>query len=293
MVSYKIAFKKIIVDFIFIILGALLISLGIVCFTLPNKIAAGGLTGMGTILYFVFSIPVGATVFLGNLILLIFQAKIIGIQSASKTIISISLMSGFIEIMQRVLQLPPLTNDPILACLYGGLLSGIGVGITFRGGGTTGGVDIVALLVNYLLNIPVGDVILISNITITVLASTVFGPQLALYGLLTVFFSSYVIDSVLEGMPIYRTVLIITKNPDEIAWGIMECLHRGVTHIDATGMYTNKRTNILLVAIRRMELSQLKRIIYEFDPDAFVIVGDARQVLGKGFKPLNEANDKI
>ncbi|RCK78976.1 MAG: hypothetical protein OZSIB_0527 [Candidatus Ozemobacter sibiricus] len=275
-------------DLFLVVLGSVISTLGLVCFTIPNKIAAGGLTGLATVLYFAVGLPVGAVVLTGNLALIAAQMKLVGFRSAGKTVLSVALTSVLIELLMRVWPISPLATDPILACLYGGILSGIGVGVTFRGGGTTGGVDIVAQICHHLFHWPIGDVILVTNFLITIGAGFVFGPQLALYGLITVFFSGWVVDAVLEGIAVYRSVLIITQNPNEVAWAIMEELHRGVTCIDARGMYTSAPTNVLLVAVRRMELPQMRQLIYEFDPNAFVIVGDARQVLGRGFLSLGD-----
>jgi len=275
-------------DVLLILFSSLLMSIGIVCFTAPNKIASGGLTGLATIMYFAIGTPIGAVVLIGNLILLGFQAKLIGAGSVWKTVMSVIVTSTLTDLMMGPLQIQPLAKDALLACLYGGILSGIGVGLTFRAGGTTGGIDIVALILHHRWHIPIGDTILGMNFLITMIAGYVFGPNLALYGLITVFFSGRVIDTVLEGMSVYRSVLIISKQADEIAWGIIEELHRGVTRLDGMGMYTSRPTHILLVAVRRQEMPMLRCLIHEFDPNAFVIVGETRQILGKGFIDLGE-----
>ena len=271
-----------------ITIGSIIVSLGLVYFTIPNKIVSGGLTGLATILFFSIGLPVGTVVLCGNLLLVFLQSWLMGFKSAWKTIFSVILTGICIDVLMKGFHIQPATNNPILACLYGGILSGIGVAIVFRAGGTTGGVDIIGLIVNHCLHFPIGDVILITNVFITLIAGYAFGPKLALYGFITIFFSGRVIDAALEGMSIYRSVLIITKHPDDISWAIMEEIHHGVTSIDGRGMYTGKPSNILLVAVRRMEMPRLREIIYEFDPNAFVIVGDARQVLGKGFVSLGE-----
>jgi uncharacterized membrane-anchored protein YitT (DUF2179 family) len=274
-------------DIFYVIFGSLLSAFSLSAFTVPNKIATGGLTGIATIMYYTLGTPVGAVVFGGNLILIGIQAWLIGRRSAWKTLLSIIVTSAGIELMM-LLNMPALTKDPILACLYGGLLTGVGVGMIFRAGGTNGGVDIVSQVMHFRYHFPVGDVMLISNVLVTLLAGYAFGPELALYGLLTVFFSSKVIDAVLEGMSVFRTVFIISKFPDEISWAIIEDLHRGVTCLNGTGVYTAKPSNILLTAIRRKEMPILRQIIYDYDPDAFVIVADARQILGHGFIRLSD-----
>lgn len=276
------------IDIFYVTFGSLLLAFSLVAFTIPNKIASGGLNGIATILFYKFGLPVGVMVLAANIVLISLQAHLIGKKSAWKTLLSIIVVSGSIELMMNVFHVPALTNDPILACLYGGILSGIGIGMAFRGGGTTGGMDIVSQMLHVRYHIPVGDVILISNVMVTGLAGWAFGPELALYGLITVFFCGKVIDAVLEGMSFYRTAMIISKSSDEIGWAIVEELHRGVTSLDGHGVYSGQQTSVLLTVVRRKEVPILRNLIYEVDPHAFVIVGDARQVLGRGFINFDE-----
>lgn len=277
-----------VLDVFYVVFGSILLAFSLAAFTIPNKIATGGLNGIATILFYTINSPVGLVVFSGNIVLISLQAWLIGRKSAWKTMLSIIVVSASIELMMNVFQIPALTKDPILACLYGGIISGIGVGLAFRGGGTTGGMDIVSQILHMRFHVPVGDVMMISNILVTCLAGWAFGPELALYGLITVFFGGKVVDAVLEGMSVFRTVFIISRNSDEIGWAIIEELHRGVTCLSGFGVYSGKPTCILLTAVRRREMPILRNLIYEFDPEAFVIVGDARQVLGKGFVNFDE-----
>lgn len=282
--KYPVRFR----DIFYLIFGALIISFSLVGFTVPNKIAAGGLNGIATILVYSMNIPVSVTIFAGNFILIIMQMKLIGKRSAWKTLLSVSLISVFTWVFTTLLNLSPLTNDTFLACLYGGILVGIGVGMTFRGGGTTGGTDILSQIIHRKFHFPIGETILISNCFVAIAAGIAFGPELALYGLITVFFTGKVIDAVLEGMSVFRNVLIISQYSDEISWSIIEDLHRGVTSLSGAGVYSAKQTNILMTVVRTKELSMLRRIIYTYDPSAFVIIGDARQVIGRGFVKLDE-----
>ncbi len=275
-------------DIFYLISGALLLAFSMTAFTVPNRIAPGGISGIATILFFVVKMPVGFTILICNIVLIAMQAKIIGRGSAWKTLFSIIVNSAAIEVMMNVIPVAPMTTNPILAGLYGGILSGIGVGITFKAGGTSGGMDIVSQKLHYKYRIPIGDVTLVSNIVVTGLAGFTFGAELALYGLITVFFTSKVIDAVLEGMSVFRTVTIISKQSDVIGWAIIEELHRGVTSLEGIGMYSGKPVGVLLTAIRRGELPILRRIVYDNDPKAFVIVGDARQVIGHGFTKLED-----
>lgn len=275
-------------DIFYIILGSLLLAFSMVAFTVPNKIATGGLSGIATVLYYEMDLPVGVSILVGNLFLVALQAYVIGRRSAWKTILSIIVTSISIEILMNVLNMPPLTKEPILACLYGGIISGVGVGLNFKAGGTTGGIDIICQILNFKYHTPIGDVTLISNIGVTFFAGWAFGPELALYGLITVFFNSQVVDAVLEGMPVYRNVMIITKFPDEVSWAIIEDLHRGVTSMDGVGVYSAKPTSVLFTAVHRKEMPMLRHIVHEYDHEAFIIVGDARQIIGKGFVNLDD-----
>lgn len=275
-------------DIFYLIFGAILLAFSMVAFTVPNKIAPGGISGIATILFFVARFPVGITILACNIILIALQARIIGKGSAWKTLFSIVINSIAIEVMMHVLPIPPMTTNPILGGLYGGILSGIGIGITFKAGGTSGGMDIVSQILHFKYRIPIGDVTLVANIVVTALAGFAFGAELALFGLITVFFTSKVIDAVLEGMSVFRTVMIISKQSDVLGWAIIEELHRGVTSLEGIGMYSGKPVGVLLTAVRRGELPILRRIIYENDPKAFVIVGDARQVIGHGFTRIED-----
>lgn len=282
--KYPVRFR----DIFYLIFGALILSFGLVGFTIPNKIATGGVNGIATILFYSIDLPVSVTIFSGNSFLIILQILLIGKRSAWKTMLSVFLISVFVWFFANLLKLPPLTDDTILACLYGGILLGIGVGMTFRGGGTTGGMDIVSQIIHKKFHFPIGETILVSNCFVAIAAGFAFGPELALYGLITVFFSGKVIDAVLEGMSVYRNVLIISQHSDEISWAIIEDLRRGVTSLNGAGVYSAKPTNILMTVVRKKQLSMLRRIIYTYDPSAFVIIGDARQVMGRGFIKLAE-----
>lgn len=275
-------------DVFYLVFGAILLAFSMVAFTVPNKIAPGGISGIATILFFVAKFPVGITILGCNVFLIVLQAKIIGKRAAWKTLFAIIINAIAIELMMNVFPIPPLTTNPILAGLYGGILSGIGIGITFKAGGTSGGMDIVSQILNFKYRIPIGDVTLVSNIIVTAMAGAVFGAELALFGLITVFFTSKVIDAVLEGMSVFRAVVIISKQSDVLGWAIIEELHRGVTNLDAVGMYSGKPVGVLLTAVRRGELPVLRRIVYENDPKAFIIVGDARQVIGQGFTKIED-----
>lgn len=269
--------------------GSILLAYGLVAFNTPNDIVPAGLTGIATILYAVARVPIGITLLLGNLFLIFLQARIIGSKSAGKTLFIAIVSSIAIDFLMKYSEsLKIVTKDPLLACLFGSLICGTGIAMTFKAGGNTGGMDIVSQIMQFKFRIPIGDTLLFGNVLVTVLAGYNFGIEKALYSMIFAFLSSRVIDAVLEGVSIFRTVFVITKEPDVIGWGIIEDLRRGVTSLEGTGIYSGKPVNMLMTAIKRGELNILRQIVYRHDPKAFIIVGDARQVLGQGFSKLED-----
>lgn len=277
------------VDVFNMILGSLMLAYALVAFNAPNDIVPAGVTGIATIAYSVFGLPIGVTLLVMNIILIFLQAKILGTKSAGKTLFISIITSVAIDVMmQYSSKLAIVMTDPLMACLFGSLVAGTGIALTFKAGGNTGGMDIVSQIMQFKFKVPISDTLLFSNALVTVLAGFSFGMEKALYSIIYVFLSSRVIDAALDGMSVFRTVFIVTKEADVIGWSIIEDLRRGVTCLDGTGIYSGKPVNMLLTAIKRGELHLLRQIVYRYDPKAFVIVGDARQVLGYGFSKLED-----
>ena len=294
-------------DFLYLTFGSWLLGYCVAAFTAPNHIVPVGLTGIATILYGIKQIPIGLTILLGNIILVAMQVKMVGKKTAWKTIyvtvvssIATDLMMGaynfsnispslsFLDSIEKHFAVSPLTNDLFLTTLYGGVFSGIAMGMIFKTGGTTGGTDIITQIVHFKYKLPIAHVSLCLNAVVLLACAYFKGMHIAMYSLLYVYVSSKVIDIVLEGISNFRTVFIFTSEPDVIGWAIIEDLRRGATALEATGIYSGKKTNVLMTAIKRGELPLLRTIVYEFDPKAFIIVGDARQVLGHGFSKLED-----
>ena len=271
-------------DLMYIIAGSTMLAFGLADFLIPHHIAGPGLKGLATIKYHMLNIPVGMTILVVNLVLIPLQAKMIGRKIAWKTLLSVVVNSFAIEFFMRAL--PFSTKDPILACLYGGIICGVGIGLIIKAGGTPGGIDIISHLVHHRYHMPVGDVMLLCNLSVAILAGFAYGPELALYGFLTVFLIGKATDAVLEGMSIYRTVFVMSKHADEIGWAIIEDLHRGVTCLTGYGVYTSQPAEVLMTAIKRTEIADLRQLIHEIDPNAFIVIGEAKQVIGKGFVSL-------
>ncbi len=294
-------------DFINLTFGSWLLGYCVAAFTAPNNIVPVGLTGIATILYGIKQIPIGLTILIGNIFLIALQIKMVGKKAAWKTIYvtvvssiatdimmgvynfsSISTHLAFLDNLEKHFIVTSLTSDLFLASLYGGICSGIAMGLIFKTGGTTGGTDIITQIVHFAYKLPIAHVSLCLNVAVLAACAYFKGMHIAMYSLLFVYVSSKVIDIVLEGVSNFRTVFIFTSEPDVIGWAIIEDLRRGATTLEGTGIYSGKKINILMTAIKRGELPLLRTIVYEFDPKAFIIVGDARQILGQGFAKLED-----
>jgi len=192
-----------------------------------------------------------------------------------------------VEILTPMLQ--PLTNEVILASIYGGVLGGVGMGFVFRGGGTTGGTDLIAALTSYFFpHFSIGQgLFLIDGVVIT-LAGIVFDVELALYAAITIFVSTKLIDIIQEGFNVSKSVFIISDHSQEIKDEILANMRRGVTALRGYGGYSGREKDVLLVTINRAEITKLKNLIRDIDDKAFVIMNEAHEVLGEGFKSVRE-----
>jgi uncharacterized membrane-anchored protein YitT (DUF2179 family) len=179
-----------------------------------------------------------------------------------------------------------LTDDIFLNSLYGAIISGIGYGLVYRGQGTSGGSDILARILNNWKSIPVSQSYLMVDGLVLIAAGFVFGPKQALYALVTLYVSGIVAETTLEGSSIVRTAMIVTTRPEELASQIMQDMNRGVTMLTGKGAYSGEDRNILYCVVIRSEVARLKYIINEIDPQAFMVIGQAHEALGEGFKPI-------
>lgn len=270
-------------DYVLIAIGAALVGAAADLFFVPNRLVSGGIVGISTMIYYTLGLPVGVVTLALNVPLLIAAAIWGGgLKRLARTLFGIAVMSATIDLLKPYL--PPVTADPLLYATFGGLMDGIGVGLVFRSGGTTGGVDIIANLLSRWRGIRLGTTILVANVLILGAASLLFGVEPALYALLVTIVSSRAVDLVQEGVSQTRSVMIVTRQSDVIAKAINTRMVRGVTIIAAKGAYTGQEQPVLLCAISQSEVTRLKRLVQELDPGAFVIVSPASEVLGAGFR---------
>lgn len=270
-------------EYFFILGGSLFTAVGLDMFLVPNKIAAGGVSGIATIIYYITHWPVGTVMLVINVPLFLAGVKKLGMVFGIRSLFGTITLSLFVDLLASKVPVP--TKDPLLASIYGGILVGIGLGFVFRNKGTTGGTDLAAAIVNNYMKLSVGVILFVIDASVIVAAGIVFrSAELALYALLTVFLTARVIDFVQEGFGNAKAALIISTQPDVVSEAILRQMDRGVTALRGKGMYTGADRDIILSVVTRAEISSLKELVHNIDPGAFVILTDIHEVLGEGFK---------
>ncbi|WP_408955718.1 YitT family protein [Natroniella sp. ANB-PHB2] len=269
-------------DYLGITVGSILISLALVIFLVPNRIAAGGVSGLATVLYHLFNWPVGTVILALNVPLFILGVKELGAKFGFKTLYGIIILSVATDLLAPHLSF--VTDDLLLVAIYGGGLAGVGLGIVFKSKGTTGGTDLVAQIISKYTGLSAGKGLLIIDFFVISLAGIVFNIELALYALISLAITSTAIDLVQEGSNISKGAFIISDFAGEIKKEIIDELDRGVTILNGRGGFTEEDKDILLCIISRSEVSDLKNVVHTIDKDAFVIITEVREVLGEGFK---------
>ncbi|MCD4839301.1 MULTISPECIES: YitT family protein [Neobacillus] len=268
----------------FILLGAAVFSFGLVHFNMQNKLAEGGFTGITLLLYFLWNFDPSYTNLLLNIPLFLIGWKLLGRNVFLYTIIGTMSVSIFLWIFQRYTIEMPLKDDLTLAALFAGVFAGIGLGIIFRFGGTTGGVDIIARLVQKYVGWNIGKTMLIfDTAVITLSLLTYLEYKEAMYTLVAVFVGARVIDFIQEGAYTARGALIISEKNEDIAQKIMKDMERGVTALRGYGSYTKNDKDVLYCVVAKNELTRLKNIITSIDPHAFVSISVVHDVQGEGF----------
>lgn len=265
-----------------ITLGAVLTAVALNMFLIPNKVAAGGVSGMATVIHYLVGAPVGVTMLALNIPLFLASVKVLGAKFGLRTLLGAAILSLAIDLTAPYT--PVLTHDLLLSSLYGGVLSGIGMGLVFRFGGTTAGTDLLAAIINKLTRISVGQALLAVDFFVIASAGVAFASaELSLYALISLWLTSYIIDLVQEGPSTAKAFLIMSQRPEAVAERIMADMDRGVTYLQGKGGYTGQSRDVLFCVVSTSEVSRLKNIVDEVDPRAFVIVADAHEVLGEGF----------
>ncbi|GAB7388169.1 YitT family protein [Bacillaceae bacterium] len=268
----------------FIFLGAVLVSIGLEIFLVPNRIIDGGIVGVSIILSHITGMPLGLFLLLLNTPFFFLGYKQIGKTFALSTLYGVSVMSAGTMLLHPV---PPLTDDPLLASVFGGIVLGIGVGMVIRYGGSLDGTEVLAILINKNTPFSVGEVVMFFNIFILGSAGFVFDWDRAMYSLIAYYIAFKMIDVTIEGFEESKAVWIISDEYKEIGEIILARLGRGVTYLNGEGGFSGDEKKVIFCVITRLEEAKLKAIVEEVDPSAFLAIGTIAEVRGGRFKKRN------
>ena len=266
-----------------ILAGVTLVALSLNLFLIPADIAPGGLSGVAIILHHISNIPVGLSILVLNIPVFLLSLKYFNKGFMFSSLFGTIALS---VITDSLSWLSPMTGDILLSAVYGGTLMGLGLGIVFVSGSTTGGTDIAAqILKKHFPSVSVGKFVLIIDAFIIIGAGLIFGKwEVTLYSAVALYLCAYIIDLVVEGIDFAKVAYIIANNPKSISDAISENLVRGTTALHAFSHYSGTEKTVLICVVKKYQIAGLKKLIKEIDPDAFVILSDAREVLGNGFK---------
>lgn len=281
--SKKEELKKFFYEIIGTLVGAFILAISISLFLLPNELSSGGFSGIATILYYLFNFPMGITIIALNVPLFVIAIVKIGKKFLIKTFVGMISVSVFIDWLATW---PPLTNDKVLACVYGGILAGLGTAIILRANSSTGGSDLAGNIIKEFKPMARTGFLITCIDFIIVLLNVIFLKkiEIGLYSAISIYLMGKIIDVFFEGILFTKLIFIISDKNKEISEIIMKEINRGVTGINGQGMYTGNHKLVLMCAISRTELVKLKSRIKEIDPNAFLIITNSREVVGSGFK---------
>lgn len=280
--------KSVILDIMFFVAGSTIYALSVDIFTAPNNIAAGGVTGISTMVNYLTGFPIGISNLILNVPLIIWGIIILGSQFFAKTIVATVAMSISIDVLQPLV--PTYQGETMLAAIFGGLLSGLGLTLVFMRGGTTGGTDIVARIVNKRFpHFSLGKVILAFDFLVVAMTLIVYGQlEMPLFAIISLFVSSKTIDTIIYGTNVGtgKMMFIMSSKSKEISEQIMSKMRRGVTKLKSEGGYRKTEGDVLLCAVRPQELYKIYDIVRGIDPNAFIITGSSAEITGEGFKEI-------
>lgn len=280
--------KKNIKEFALITIGILLVAISVVYFFEPNNIAAGGITGLAIVInHYIPFISIGPLVLMMDAVLFVIALIVLGAKFGAKTIYSSVLLSVSMWLMQTFIPIN-ITNDLMLATIFGTLISAGGMAIVFNANASTGGTDIIAKILNKFFHIEIGKSLLMVDFLVTLLGAITFGINMGLYGLLSVIINGVVIDNIIAGFKTKSEITIISDKNKDISKFILNDLERGCTFIKGVGGFTGKDTELLYTVLDRSEFIKLKNKIREIDKNAFITVGEVHEVMGEGFMGIDE-----
>lgn len=275
--------KNILRDLFLVASGSAIFSISVNMFSSPNNIVQGGLTGIGTVMNYLFSLPIGAVMLVLNIPLFALALKQLRFKFVIKTVISTFIFTSLIDLGAYII--PAYKGDVLLGCIFCGVLSGVGLALVFLTGSTTGGTDIIAMLIRKKRpDISVGNIMLLADLGVIGLSFLVYGKiESIMYAVIVIFISAKAIDFVLYGREHTKLIFIITTRKEQLLSSILLEIGRGASVIPVTGGYTGKEKNLILCAAKKIEIREILRLTADSDPEAFTVICDAGQVVGKGF----------
>lgn len=290
----KVFSKRWFINYSLIVVGSFILASGFVFFITPYKIVPGGVYGISIIIHYMFNTPVGMVALAFDIPLTIIGLKILGPRFGIKTVLGFVLTAFFNDGITYFYGYKPLvTGDPLLSCIFGGLFLGVGLGLIFKSKATSGGSDIIAMIISKYTRMPVGQLMIMVDSSIVLLGLIFFRDwKIPLYSLIVIFITGKVVDTFLEGMNYDKVLLIISDKYKEIGEKIMQDLKRGGTLLEGTGMYHQQEKQIIFTVVNRREAVILQSYINNIDPRAFVTIINSNEILGEGFKSLQEKLDQ-
>ena len=283
--------KKWIKAYALIIFGTFIMASGFVFFISPYKLSPGGVYGISIVLHHWFGTPMGAMALLMDIPLTLIGIKILGPRFGWRTAVGFTFTAVFVDLLGYLWGEAPLVEgDALLSAIFGGVLLGLGLGLIFKSKATSGGSDIIAMIIGKYTKLPLGQLMIYVDSTIVLFALIVFKDwKIPLYSWIVIFITGKVIDLVIQGVSYDNTLFIVSEKHNEIRDKIINDLNRGGTFLKGEGMFNGKDKTVIFTAVNRRELAMLQDFIYKVDPMAFLTVINANEIIGKGFKSLSEA----
>ena len=278
-----VSIKRNLIEYFYLTIGIILMSGGVAGLLLPNQLSTGGFAGIATITYYLFNFPIGVVNFILNIPLFILTIYKLGIKKLVRTIIGSALYSVFLDIFEGSISI---TDDKFLACIYGGIIIGLGTALVLKGKGSTGGTELVStILKEFKIKMKVANLIVIIDIIIVLMNMIALGQvEIGLYSAIAIYIMGKVIDIVFEGTNFTKLLFIVSDKNEEISKKVGDIVKKGSTGLYGKGMYTGMDKTVLMCAVNRRDVLRVKEIVYRIDNKSFIIISDAREVYGKGFK---------
>jgi uncharacterized membrane-anchored protein YitT (DUF2179 family) len=289
-VKEKLFSKKWFIAYSLIIIGAFIMASGFVLFITPYKIVPGGVYGISIVLHHLFGTPVGLIALCFDIPLTLLGIKVLGPRFGIKTVVGFVMTAGFVDLLTYMWGENPLVEgDPLLSSIFGGVFVGFGLGLIFKSKATSGGSDIVAMIISKYTRLPLGQLMIGVDSAIVLVGLVAFQDwKIPLYSLIVIYITGRVIDLVLQGVSYDKTLFIISQKPQELRDKIINDLNRGGTFIPGKGMYNNQDRTLIYTVVNRREMAMLQEFVHKIDPGAFMTVINANEILGNGFKSLRD-----